>query len=167
MSTDNRFVAIRKVSIPLANMGNVAGFCLSYTTKDDALSFFDFIHTYLSATGELPRQVIDISTSHTLGNVYILKIIFGLSDWTRLLEIEQIPSDYVDNIRQSLKVFPYYLIIAGYEGKDGFTLLPISQYHLFLNSIRIDKKNYTGVKNQEFPWQDLIQSEYMVHVSDE
>jgi len=167
LSTDNRFVAIRKVSIPLVNMGNVAGFCLSYTTKDDALSFFDFIHTYLSATGEIPRQAIDISTTQTSGNIYVMNISFGLADWMRQLEIDQIPLDYIDNVRQSLKIFPYYLIIAGYEGKNGFTILPISKYHLFLNSIRINQKIYVGSRIKEFPWQNIIQSEYMIRVSDE
>ncbi len=167
MLTDSRFVAIRKVSIPLAHLGNVAGFCLSYTIKEDALSFFDFIHTYLSATGEIPRQAINISTMQTSDNIYSLNISFGLADWMRQLEIDQIPLDYIDNVRQSLEIFPYYLIIAGYESKNEFTILPISKYHLFLNSIRINQKIYTGSRTKEFPWQSLIQSEYMIRVTDE
>ena len=85
----------------------------------------------------------------------------------RQLEIDQIPLDYIDNVRLSLEIFPYYLIIAGYESKNGFTILPISKYHLFLNSIRINQKIYTGSRTKEFPWQNLIQSEYMIRVTDE
>jgi hypothetical protein len=160
--TESFDVVFRHIAIP-TNSGAVTGICLGYNKKEEAESFFNFIHQYLSASGQIPRRLVEVRATRESESSYDLTIEVGLGDLLRRIEITGIPAEYIESIRDSLKVFTYYLVVASYDLPDsGVTLLPLSENHLFLNRIIVDGEIIAGSPDCTLPWSQLVQSQYIV-----
>jgi len=160
-------VTFRHLAIS-TDQGVVSGICLSYRTRVDAESFFAFIHRYLSASGRVPRRLVEVQATKTSVRTCLFSIEVGLGDTLRRIDIAGVERRYIDHVRRSLKVFTYYLLAASYElPEGGTTLLPLTQNHMFLNRITIDNVVYAGNPDCKFPWQTLVQSDYMLYQSNE
>jgi len=168
MLVESSDVKFRHLAFQKTAFGDISGICLAYQSKTDAESLFDFIHQYLSASGSIPRRLIDVKAMRETSDSYTFTIELGLGDRLRRIQIFGVAKEYIDKIRRSLKNFTYYMVAASYDLEDGkIDLLSLSENHLFLNRITIDNKRYTGNPNCSFPWSELVKTEHIVYQSNE
>ena len=70
----------------------------------------------------------------------------------RHIQIDNISSQYVDQLKQSLGKFPYYFILAGYDDpRLGEQLLPVADYNLCRAELRIDGATVLGCTEKHWP----------------
>ena len=149
-------VAFRYLGIPTPK-GEIAGICLSYETASEARSVFDAIHLYLSAPSSVPRRLMKVEFSRASEDSYDLVIEFGVGNVIRKIEIRGTEANHIYRLMQSLQVYRYYLITAGFTDTRGnFQLLPIDDYHLFRSEVVIDGQTFTGNPSCTFDWIHLF-----------
>jgi hypothetical protein len=145
------------------DIGTVSGICLSYRSFEEAQSFFDYIHRYLSASGKVPRRLLTVKANKETDDHYEFSIEFGIGDVMRRIHIKDVEREYIDNIQLSLQVFKYFLIVASFDLPDGnISLLPLANNHIFLSRIKIDNQVYTGNSKCAIEWPTLIQAEHII-----
>lgn len=164
MSIRDFKVTFRNVEIP-TSLGTVCGICLSYQSREGAESFFHYVYEHLAASALPPRSFFNVKATQTSDNLYLLEVQVGLGETKRRVEIKGVDPKYVTELKESLKIFKYYLFLAGFQTEDGqFVLMPIGKNHLLVNSIDIDNIQYSGNPNCKLEWDQLIRSEYIVSV---
>lgn len=106
-----------------------------------------------------------MAATKDLNEKYLFEVHVGWGETIRRVEIEGVEPTHINELSKSLKVFKYYLLLAGYEAEDGsFVLLPVANHHLFVNTITIDDKQYSGNPGCKLSWDKLIQSDYIISV---
>lgn len=164
MSIKNFDVSFRYIGIP-TQLGTVSGVCLSYQLKEGAESFFNYVYEHLSSPALLPRTFFDVKATQTSDKLFQLIVQVGFGDTLRRVEIKGVDPKYITELKESLKIFKYYLFLAGYVTKDGcFVLLPIANHHMLVNSIEVDNIQYSGNSNCSLKWDEFIQSKYVISV---
>lgn len=166
MLTKSSTVLFKHVVIPVQN-SSINGICLSYNSKRDAESFFSSLFKYLSASGTIPRRLFEVSANQENDKTYSLVIVFGLKNDIRHIEIIGIEKQYIENIKDSLKTFEYFLLIASFTKYDGeIEVLPVGQYHLFLNRIIINNIQYVGQPVLNIDWAYLLQTDIIYQIKE-
>ena len=147
------------MSIKTVN-GEIAGFCLWYPSRSDAISFFDFLHRYLSASSKIPRHLLKVQATKERSGNYLFTIIFGLEDTVRQIEIKDVAKEHIYNIQESLAIFSHFLLAAGHNetGNDNPVLLPLKNYHLLISRIIVDGVEYTGNPKGTIPLEQILQT---------
>ena len=147
-SVQFRYVAIQ------ADQVQVPGLCLSYLSKKEAEKAFSLFHEYIiSRSGSKSLSV----RFKTIGSGECTLTICVITP-ERVFDvlIEHVETSLVKKIEDDLKSVSYYVILAGYEDKDEFRLLPPKDFHLFKKDVVIDGKCVLGKNEVKVDWLRLF-----------
>jgi len=78
------------------------------------------------------------------------------SKHTLELNISQIDTLHIQEIKKSLSNFLYYFIMIGYEIKEEFRLISADQFYLFKQDIIIDGETIYGTNKHKVEWLSLL-----------
>ena len=143
---------LRYVGIP-TDSGEIAGICLSARDEATARLVFAHLHSYLTSSAG-PRQCSVRFGGDPLGG-YLMEMDVAASGEELHISIRGVASAIVARLRESLRSFTYYVILAGH-GEDPFALLPPGEFHFFKRDLTIDGDTVMGSDASEFDWKGLL-----------
>jgi hypothetical protein len=132
----------------------VPGLCLSYASKKEAEKAFSLLHEYLISPGGSKSLSVEFTTMGP--EEYMLTICVTTGERVFDVRIEHIDATLIRKIEKGLQCVLYYVILAGYEDKDEFHLLPTKDFHLFKMDIVIDGKRILGTDKVKIDWLKLL-----------
>ena len=144
-------VEYRHLSIPIDEADTIEGFALWYETKIAAQQGFKKFHDYISSSGRTERSFY-INFSKEKGSSYSLEIRIMITGEFYQILIPNIEATYVNKIKESLNIFQFYFITAGYTDEKGTdVLLPLREYNYFRGAISIDDNIVLGKNKKRWP----------------
>jgi len=145
-------VTFRYLAVPHEET-HLGGFALWYESVQDAEADFTHFHLYFTEPPANTRAfkvsfAKDSSTTHTL------TIVLASDAMEFNVRIHGVGSEYVTRLRDSLRLFPYYFVTAGYSDIGGESrLLTPHDYTVFLSALTIDGRCVRGKQGRRWPWE--------------
>jgi hypothetical protein len=143
-----RYIGIR------CTKGDIPCICLCYDSRQRAELAFGALHDYVKSCR--PDKGLRVEFIKHANSTYSLSIdSYGFSV-TAFTYISGIDPLWVHTIITQLRIFRYYIIIAGYEMAEELSILPLRDFHLFRSELIVDGKRILGNTRCEFQWATLL-----------
>lgn len=144
LETPEKAVEFRYASIP-ADGDELSIIVLGYPNEEAARESYATIHSYITASGRVPRFfLVKFERDSVNSSRYDLEIVVSVEGKGREIGIHGILADHVERLRRSLSTLPCYLIAAGYYTDDRFQLLPLEDFNFFRAVVEIDGEEIHG-----------------------
>jgi hypothetical protein len=134
--------------------GQVYGICLAFSTREAAEEAFAVFHRYITAPSGIKSVCVAFTSDEPESFEVTVDVVMPGLVWNA--RIEGVNAAYVHLLRNSLDVFAYYVLLAGYEAEDGFRLLSPADYHMFKRDVVIDGETVYGQSRNPLPWTTLF-----------
>jgi hypothetical protein len=142
-------VSFRYVGVK-TERGEIPGICLSYPDEETAKAVFSVLREYLTSPADYKRM--DVVLSRQAAGTYSLGLNVDTGKRSYAASIVGIDSSHVEKIKELLSHSTYYLIVAGYQRRGHFCLLPMKEFHLFKRDIVIDGETLLGSTACDIDW---------------
>lgn len=145
---DRNFVTYRQITIPYFQ-GEIVGFALWYKSKVEAVKSILRFHEYLDAPNK--NKFVKISFKEDSLFSHQLRIEINTVNLVYLTTIDDINSNYVEQLKKALREYQYFFIAAGFTSKNRNELLPLNPYNFISSQIEVDGVVITGIKKKKWP----------------
>jgi hypothetical protein len=135
--------------------GEISMVILQYLSRIEAIKAFSRFHGYLIESGQSKSFSVSFNQrSESYGDM-LLSVHYA--DQNMTTEIPGIDWTFVEKLRRSLQIFPYFLILAGYTENGEFQLLTAKDYHLWKSDILVNGKWIKGTPNASVDWNGILE----------
>lgn len=146
-------VRFRFMSISIKE-NEIPGICLNYKNEKSARHASRFFHDYNTSTPG--SKSVSLKITEKGNQKCTVEIAVMISKRVFNVNIKNVDSCYIKQIKEALKKVPFYVILVGFDKEGKFHLLPPENYHFLKRYLLINDRIVYGNPDCKIDWESLF-----------